>query len=251
MLFNYHTHTKLCGHATGETREYVEKAIQAGLKTLGFSDHAPYPFPIQNETAYEKAKQHLFSYANEVRALAKEYEKDIRILCGFEVEYFPSLHQQEKAFLNQVQPDYLILGQHFIGDENNGNHVYKSEQNGVLTAYVAQAIEGLSTGDFLYLAHPDMVGWNSDADKAQGEYRRLCALAKQKNIPLELNLLGLRGKRCYPSLAFFKIAAEVGNDVVLGVDAHSPDAFLHTESVQTALQWVQELGLHLIEKPFL
>ena len=96
MLFNYHTHTKLCGHATGETREYVEKAIQAGLKTLGFSDHAPYPFPIQNETAYEKAEQHLFSYANEVRALAKEYEKDIRILCGFEVEYSPSTNRKRR-----------------------------------------------------------------------------------------------------------------------------------------------------------
>ena len=37
---NYHTHTARCGHAIGTDEEYVQAAIQAGLKTLGFSDHA-------------------------------------------------------------------------------------------------------------------------------------------------------------------------------------------------------------------
>ena len=41
--FNYHTHTKLCKHAIGEMEEYVVKAIENGFKTLGFSDHIPYP----------------------------------------------------------------------------------------------------------------------------------------------------------------------------------------------------------------
>ncbi|MBQ3459486.1 MAG: hypothetical protein IJH14_02320 [Solobacterium sp.] len=42
---NWHTHTKRCGHAVGEDEEYVLAAIQGGLKTLGFSDHAAYPKP--------------------------------------------------------------------------------------------------------------------------------------------------------------------------------------------------------------
>ena len=45
MLTNYHTHTRRCGHAVGEDREYAEAAVQAGLKILGFSDHAPQIFP--------------------------------------------------------------------------------------------------------------------------------------------------------------------------------------------------------------
>ena len=40
---NYHTHTKRCMHAVGEDREYVEAAIAAGIKILGFADHTPYP----------------------------------------------------------------------------------------------------------------------------------------------------------------------------------------------------------------
>ena len=41
---NYHTHTTRCKHASGEDREYVEKAIESGLKILGFSDHCPWVF---------------------------------------------------------------------------------------------------------------------------------------------------------------------------------------------------------------
>ena len=36
MRYNLHTHTKRCNHAQGEDREYVEAAIKAGIKTLGF-----------------------------------------------------------------------------------------------------------------------------------------------------------------------------------------------------------------------
>ena len=38
MIANYHTHTWRCRHADGTEREYVERAIEGGLKILGFSD---------------------------------------------------------------------------------------------------------------------------------------------------------------------------------------------------------------------
>ena len=44
MIANYHTHTWRCMHASGTEREYVEKAIEGGLKILGFSDHTPMPY---------------------------------------------------------------------------------------------------------------------------------------------------------------------------------------------------------------
>ena len=39
---NYHTHTARCGHAIGTDEEYVLKAIEIGVKELGFSDHVPF-----------------------------------------------------------------------------------------------------------------------------------------------------------------------------------------------------------------
>ena len=43
MIANYHTHTWRCHHADGTEREYVENAIAAGIKILGFSDHTYVP----------------------------------------------------------------------------------------------------------------------------------------------------------------------------------------------------------------
>ncbi|MEI8259822.1 MAG: PHP domain-containing protein, partial [Deltaproteobacteria bacterium] len=40
---DYHTHTPLCRHATGEPTELAAQAVRLGLKEIGFSDHAPMP----------------------------------------------------------------------------------------------------------------------------------------------------------------------------------------------------------------
>ena len=251
MLFNYHTHTKRCGHAGGEDREYIENAIAGGLQTLGFSDHAPYPFPNGHVSYHRMITDALFEYAESIRALAKEYEKDIRILCGFELEYYPDYHEEEMQFLRQVAPDYLILGQHFIHSEWNSPHVINKSDEQLLRTYVTQVIAGLATGDFLYLAHPDMVGWSAPKDVAVREYERLCQFAKKKDIPLEINCLGMAEKRCYPTREFFEIASQIGNRVIIGIDAHHPSTLADKEQTSEALAFAQDLGLQLIEKPLL
>lgn len=39
QTFNYHTHTKRCGHADGDDEQYVRAAMMTGFKELGFSEH--------------------------------------------------------------------------------------------------------------------------------------------------------------------------------------------------------------------
>ncbi len=251
MLFNYHTHTARCNHASGTEREYVEQAISGGMKTLGFSDHAPYLFPNgQYPSAHRMRVDELFEYTESVRSLAKEYEKDIRILCGFELEYYPDYHAEEMAFLSQAKPDYLILGQHFIGNEYpliTSSRGLAGNDLGLIT-YVSQIISALTTGDFLYLAHPDLAGYSFSDETIEREYRRLCVAAKKFGIPLEINLLGIRAQRHYPSERFFKIAADVGNEIILGADAHNPFVVCDTASETKALEMVKSLGLNLLEK---
>ena len=244
MIFNYHTHTSRCNHANGLDREYIEKAIERGIQTLGFSDHAPYDFPFDGYYSHFRMKKdEAEEYTKSIRALQKEYEKDIRILCGFELEYYPLYHAREMQFLKQFSPDYLLLGQHFVGNEPNGKTGRGNQEE-----YVSQVIEGLKTGDFLYLAHPDISGFEGDEQAILQAYRRLCENSKELNIPLELNLLGIREKRWYPDERFWKIAGEVGNEVILGTDAHAPEQFLHYADEQTALSIVKKYNLKLMEK---
>ena len=222
------------------------------MKELGFSDHAPYLFPDTDYySAFRMKKEELFEYAESVRSLQKEYAKDIRILLGFELEYYPAFHEGEMKFLSQVNPDYLIMGQHFGGNEIKDVYAPYNKDETAFRAYIKQIIEGLKTGHFAYLAHPDLGGYNFPKEVYEEMYETLCKEAKALNIPLEINLLGLRTNRHYPDRRLFEIASKVGNKIVLGVDAHNPNEFHHTASVETAMNMVKELNLQLIDKPFI
>ena len=67
------------------------------------------------------------------------------------------------------------------------------------------------------------------------------------NVPLEINLLGLREGREYPRIDFWQIVSEVGNDVVLGSDSHDPTVTARKTDIRAAMEIVNGFGLHLIE----
>ena len=114
--YNLHTHTKRCNHAAGEDREYVEAAIEAGMTVLGFSDHCPQFFPADDYYSnFRMFPEQAFDYAESVRALQKEYAADIRILLGFETEYYPETFDAFMEFVRPLRLAYMILGQHFLG----------------------------------------------------------------------------------------------------------------------------------------
>ena len=250
MKFNYHTHTTRCNHARGTDREYVEKAIASGLKTLGFSDHAPLNYTHAPIHYMRMRANQLEDYANSVNSLKKEYEKDIRILLGFELEYFPKTHEKEMGFLRSVNPDYILLGQHYFESGNDWLYSGIIHGDGLLQRYISLVIEGMQTGDFLYVAHPDLPGWEFSPKVAEREYLRLCESAKKHNIPLEINLLGLESGRQYPDRRFWEIAGSVGNRAILGVDAHEPSALLLPTEVR-AKEFAKKCKVEIIEEELL
>ncbi len=251
MLFNYHTHTVRCHHAVGSEREYIEAAIKRGIKVLGFSDHAPFNFPDGFVSKCRMDFGEIEGYFDTVRALAKEYEGRIRILCGLEMEYYPSLHSEQMKTLEKYCPDYLLLGQHYLGEEKEGRSAPTRKSDEEFNEYVEQVLRGLETGDFLYLAHPDMIGYNFTESVMENGFTRLCEGARDMNIPLEINLLGIRTGRHYPDARFFEIAKKVGNKILLGSDAHSPEHFFHPTDENEARSMAEALGLDLIREPVL
>lgn len=247
MKYNLHTHTKRCNHAEGEDREYVESAIQAGMKVLGFSDHCPQFF--QNTDYYsffrmfpEQAQE----YAESVRALQKEYASDIKILLGFETEYYPETYAEFIAFVRPLHLDYMIMGQHFIANEYDEDSYY-TEGNArgekFLSRYVKQVKEGLDKGVFAYIAHPDIVNFQGTDEFYREQIRELCRHAKERDIPLEFNMLGCVNRRNYPDARFWEIAAATGNKVVLGYDAHKPKALLRDDVFEECKEILNTYGI--------
>ena len=248
MIANYHTHTWRCNHASGSEREYVDNALKAGLRTLGFSDHSPYVFPAGYYSHFRMKMDQLEDYVRCVLDLRREYAGRMEIPLGLELEFYPKFFPELMSILRDYPLDYLLLGQHFVGNEIDSHYSgHTTRGDAVLEQYCDQSIEAMQTGLVTYFAHPDLMYYAGDSGFYRQQMRRICVEAKACRIPLELNLLGLRSGRNYPDRRFWELAAEEGNPVILGRDAHAAADLLDVKTEARARQMISELGLHLID----
>ena len=247
MKANYHTHTYRCNHAAGKEREYIENAIHSGMTTLGFSDHVPYPHMQGHYSGFRMKPELTENYVNTLRALREEYKDRINILIGYEAEYYPDIFDDMLELLEQYGYDYLLLGQHFVGDSRE--NCYSGGPNNdesVLEQYVNQTLAGLRTGKYKYFAHPDVINFSGDESIYRKHMERLCREVKRMDIPLEVNMLGIEEDRHYPCDRFFSIAAEIGNKIVIGCDAHRPDVIGNKSIEEKTLKFIEKFSLTLL-----
>lgn len=248
MIANYHTHTPRCHHAWGQEEAYVHSAIAAGQKILGFSDHTPYPFPQGYVSSFRMLPEELDDYASTVLSLREQYAHKIQIHLGVEAEFYPQFFPEMLAILRDRPIEYMILGQHMLHNEIEGIGSGGPTASPVLLRqYCDQCIDALYTGLFTYFAHPDLMCFIGDRKIYRTEIRRLCRAANECGVPLEINLLGIREGRHYPTPLFWEIAAEENCPVILGCDAHRPESLLDTASEQQAMDMVNRCGMTLLE----
>ena len=168
---------------------------------------------------------------------------------GFEAEYLPYLFDEQLQMCEDLGVEYLILGQHFLNGACEGKAaVMKTTEELALRTYLNNVLEGLSTGKYTYLCHPDLINYQGDDRIYYEAMRYLCEETKSMDIPLEINLLGAGDGRNYPSDRFFAIAGEVGNDVIIGIDAHEPESIGNQKAYLRGMEYVNKYGLHLLKK---
>ncbi len=249
MIANYHTHTHRCNHAIGREEDYVKEALVAGLKILGWADHTPYLFPGGYYSHFRMRPVQLPGYIQTIQELQRKYMGQIEMPIGLETEYYPKHFGNLIEFLRDHPIDYLILGQHFIGNEYDAPYSgLVTDDREVVKQYCRQSMEAMNTGLFTYFAHPDLIHYAGDRRFYQETVRPMCAEAKKCGMPLEINLLGIREGRHYPNRYFWEMAAEEGCQVILGCDAHSPQAVNVPDAEQKALALAKELGLEVLPK---
>lgn len=249
MIANYHTHTKRCRHAHGEDEEYVQSALERGLQILGFADHTPYPFPGDYYSTFRMFPEDFPDYVNSVLRLRGKYADKIQILLGLETEYYPAHFTNLQAMLKDYPVDYMLLGQHALGNEQGEYFCgWPTEDVQVLKRYVDQAMEGMNTGSFAYFAHPDLINFVGDSKVYKEQMRNLIREAKSCNMPLELNLAGLFTDRNYPNRLFWEMIAEEGAVAIKGVDAHSPEFLKDPDALAKVEPFLEGLEISFIEK---
>lgn len=276
--FNYHTHTYLCGHADGTIEEYIKKAIEGGITDLGFSDHMPSPFGKWNPKQSMNLEQFHSQYIPILEELRKKYKGKINLKIGLECEYYgeegeklPLLKKFRKETEDKL--DYMILGQHFaLKRDENGKMKMPPEMSSKTSSqypldYAITVVEAIKSGKFAYIAHPDIFleGRDGVPEEEKALYLKnakiatqmICEAASKNNIPLEVNLgsisaikAGIKDKKqdgsyAYPVPEFWRVAQDYDCKVLIGIDAHTPEALKEKDDEIIAKRLLEDKGIKL------
>lgn len=253
-LTNYHTHHDRCKHAKGGVEAYVREAVLHHYDEIGMSCHTPHR-NIKQLGTRRMSYDELSDYFNDIEQAQEKYPQ-IRVLKALECEYFPILFEDIKALSKQT--DYLILAQHYIQIDGKFKDAFHFTEPRQLELYAAGIEEGMATGFFKILAHPDVFmttypKWDEACEKVT---RQIARAALKYDVILEVNANGLRrgeqkyedGVRYpYPSEKFWKIIATEFKEVKVMVnsDCHDP-AYLNDEYMQMARDFAKRLKLNVI-----
>ena len=254
---NLHTHSKFSdGKNTAE--EHVLAAIEKGFTVLGFSEHSLFPLDPAFYSAFDSnwhmLPQDFSDYVSTVASLKEKYADRIKILLGFEADYFVrdgiGSAIPDKTAYAQFKPDYLIGSVHFINKpggyfsvDNKPEEVEKglknfySDANGNINGKVAVCDyfeaerQMLASGKFEIIGHPDLIRLRNGAlnffEENESWYKEELKLTAKAiaaaGVIAEINTGAIaRGlmNDVYPSEQFLEYLYKQGVPVCINADAH-------------------------------
>ena len=229
-MVDYHIHTKLCGHASGEMEEYVQQALTRSLQEIGFSDHLPMLKWAHPE--YAMSFEQLPYYVSEVHRLRQAYP-EIQIKLGIEADYYSEEEEQAtRDLLAQYPFDYVYGSVHFVDDwaiDDPGN-MHRWDAFGVDTVYeryFQQLQHAARSGLFDIISHSDLAkkfGHRPTTDFSS-LIEETVRCYKEAGVAVEINSSGLRKpvKEIYPAPQIVQLLHIYEVPIVLGSDAHTPE----------------------------
>ncbi|HKI70357.1 MAG TPA: histidinol-phosphatase HisJ family protein [Verrucomicrobiae bacterium] len=227
---DYHMHTPLCRHASGEPSDYARRAVAIGLTEIGFSDHSP--MRQDDFDDWRMRADQLNEYVEKVRKAQKDFPQ-LTIRLALEVDYLPGHEGWIRELAARHPWDYFIGSVHYVSDSwavDNPNKLSEWKNRDaweVWSVYFERLTKAAETGFFEIIGHADLpkkFGHIPSRD-CRPLYEKFLKAAKKHNCAVELNTAGLR-KDCreiYPSREILQLAFQKGVPITFGSDAHAPE----------------------------
>ncbi len=226
LLYETHTHTPLCNHATGEPQEYAAVAQSRGLRGLIVTCHNP--MPDNFASAVRMREDQLDQYIDLVARARQEWTDRVDIRLGLEVDYFPGYESWIEGQLESIDFHYVLGSVHPQLKEYKQLYAW-DDPVAVQRTYFQLLAEAAETGLFDTLSHPDLVKnmtarhWEpvNIMDSICRALDRIAATG----IAMEVNTSGMN-KTIAQMNPFPEMLVEMQQrsiPVVIGSDAHLPE----------------------------
>jgi histidinol-phosphatase (PHP family) len=248
ILEDYHTHSELCHHAIGTIEDYVKKAIEFNLKTIGICDHFPYEFLKNIERIpygeYAITVEEIDDYLATGESLQSKYKEKINVRIGFEVDFFENQEPALNIHLNKIKSrlDYILGSIHILNfkdsrgawgfDDNRFREDYEfygPDEVYMIYYKTEQDMLNSKLFDLDVIGHFDLPkkfnDFPNEKETVFNEAMRTLELIKKKGVAMEVNTSGLRKdvKEQYPSEELLKEILGLDIPILLGSDAHDPN----------------------------
>lgn len=250
-----HTHTRHCYHGSSEAQElYIDRAIELGFDRYTISEHPPLPIgliddiTLVNELAMPDEELPVYmAYAKQMK---KQYEGQIEIAVGLELDYLPGQLNFTEKIVDEWQKDLedVVYSVHYLPGVGGTRCIdYKPDdfRTNLLAHYgtmekvvdeyynhVEAAIEFASQLPMRKrIGHINLIEKFSLAlppiDDAQIRRRLegIIPLLVKANVGIDVNTAGLRVATCgkpYVPEWFLAECRKLGIACVYGSDAHNP-----------------------------
>ncbi len=227
---DYHMHTPLCRHASGEPIDYARRAVELGLKEIGFSDHSP--MARDDFDNWRMFDSQLDAYVAKVQLAQKNFPQ-LTIRLALEVDYLPGQESWIRSLATRHPWDYFIGSVHYISESWDIDNPAKlsewKKHNAfeVWKIYFERLTQAAESKLFDIIGHCDLPKKFGirPAQACTSLYENFLDAAVKNHCAIELNTAGLR-KDCreiYPSRELLELAFQKNVLITFGSDAHAPN----------------------------
>jgi len=233
-LPDYHVHTFRCGHAGGESRDFVRRAIDRGLSEIAFTDHIPlYFLPEERRDPRLAMREDQFEeYVAEVEALKSEFAGRIPVRLGLEADYAEGREEDLARWLSRADWDLVLGSVHWVAggwidDPSSSPRRFGEEGTDALyDEYYRLLAKAAETRLFDVLTHFDLPkkhGHRPERPREDAEDLAIDA-ARRAGCAVEVSSAGLRKPvaEAYPEPGLLARIVRTGIPITFSSDAHAP-----------------------------
>ena len=245
-------HSTYCD-GKSELMDYVDQAKKLNMMSIGFSSHAPVPFPTKWCMKAERFDEYFINIEK-----IKRLNSFVEIYKGLEVDFIPDVISPN---LFRDKLDYTVGSIHFIETfpdgtpwEIDGTHalflkgyseIFNNNIQDVITRYFELTREMITTACPSIIGHLDKIKIQNRDNKFfretdtwyQDEVKKTIDLIKSSGVIVEINTRGIYQKKSdttYPSPWIVEILRKKNIPVTISSDAHHSDDIIN-QFPETAL----------------